>query len=261
MGAVPRRRAAALLLAAGLAPRGAAAHVAPTVGDNNRYLKLTPLADRVRLAYTVFYGEVPGAALRAAIDTNRDGTIDPAERQAFADDLAAELSHALDVTIDGTRRAVTWSQVVVGMASANTAAGAFSIDLIAALCFDQLRGRHAVELRDRFALAHPGETEIRFEDSPGVTIDAARVGDDPDPGFDYKILGPAPVLADPGPQGGIALTLTAGPRARPGPDADCARPAPPRELPIGPITGGALLAGLVAGAAIVRARRSRSAAR
>ena len=117
---MPRRRAAALLIAAGLAPRGAAAHVAPAVGDNNRYLKLTPLADRIRLAYTVFYGEVPGAALRAAIDTNRDGMIDPAERQAFADDLAAELSHALDVTIDGTRRAVTWSQVVVGMASANT---------------------------------------------------------------------------------------------------------------------------------------------
>src|SRR6185369_12131192 len=40
----------------GLAGR-AAAHVAPSVGDNNRYLKLTPLGDRVRLAYTVFYGD------------------------------------------------------------------------------------------------------------------------------------------------------------------------------------------------------------
>ena len=261
MGAVPRRRAAALLLAAGLAPRGAAAHVAPTVGDNNRYLKLTPLADRVRLAYTVFYGEVPGAELRKVIDANHDGAIDDAESQAFGARIADQLAGALELTVDGARRPVTWSQVVVGMGTPSATAGTFSIDLVAAICVTPPRGAHAIELRDRFELAHPGETEIRFEDSPGVTIDAARVGDDPDPGFDYKILGPAPVLATPGPQGGIALTLTAGPRARPGPDADCARPAPPRELPIGPIAGGALLAGLVAGAAIVRARRSRSAAR
>ena len=35
-------------------------HVAPSVDDNNRYLKVTPLGDGVRLAYTVFFGEIPG---------------------------------------------------------------------------------------------------------------------------------------------------------------------------------------------------------
>ena len=71
---------------AGLAwPAPAAAHVAPSVGDNNRYLKLTPMGDRVRLSYTVFYGEIPGAGMRGAIDANHDGTIDRAERAAWRD--------------------------------------------------------------------------------------------------------------------------------------------------------------------------------
>ena len=41
----------------------AAAHVSPSVDDNNRFLKLTPLGDRVRLAYTVLFGDNPGRAL------------------------------------------------------------------------------------------------------------------------------------------------------------------------------------------------------
>jgi len=102
-------------LVAALAVRPAAAHVAPSVGDNNRYLKLTPLGDRVRLAYTVFYGEVPGAELRKAIDANHDGAIDGAESQVFGARIADQLAAALELTVDGARRPVTWSQVVVGM--------------------------------------------------------------------------------------------------------------------------------------------------
>src|SRR5262249_38121065 len=165
---------------AGLA-HPAAAHVAPSVGDNNRYLKLTPLGDRVRLAYTIFYGEVPGAELRKTIDANHDGAIDDAESEAFGGRVAGELAAALDITVDGARQPIAWSQVVVGMGTPATAAGAFSIDLVASICLGAPRGKHAIELRDRFALSRPGETEIRFEDSPGVTVDRARVGDDTEP--------------------------------------------------------------------------------
>src|SRR5262245_49235308 len=91
------------IAAAWLAAGAAAAHVAPSVGDNNRYLKLTPLGDRVRLAYTVFYGEVPGAELRKAIDANHDGAIDDAESQAFAVRTADEIAAALEVIVDGAR--------------------------------------------------------------------------------------------------------------------------------------------------------------
>jgi hypothetical protein len=244
----------AVLAARLAAPRPVAAHVAPSVGDNNRYLKLTPLGDRVRLAYTVFYGEVPGAELRKAIDANRDGAIDDAESQAFGTRIADQLAAALELTVDGARRPVTWSQVVVGMGTPSAAAGTFSIDLVAAICVTPPRGSHAIELRDRFELAHPGETEIRFEDSPGVAIDRARIGDDDAPGVDYKIIGPTPVLGAAGPTGGIALAFTAGPKAVVTADAACVRTAPPSGPPIGVIAGGVAALAILAGA-ITRARR------
>jgi hypothetical protein len=234
------------LTAGALAGRPAAAHVAPAVSDNNRYLKLTPLGDRVRLAYTIFYGEVPGAALRKSIDANHDGAIDDAESQAFGSRIADELAAALTATVDGAPQPIAWSQVVVGMGTPRTDAGAFSIDLVASLCLAAPRGKHAIELRDRFALESPGETEIRFEDSPNITVGQARVGDDTDPGFDYKIIGPTPVLAAPGPAGGIALAFTAGPQAVIASDATCARARPGQGAPIDPIA----VIGAVAGAAI-----------
>lgn len=248
-----------LCAALGVTARPAAAHVAPSVGDNNRYLKLTPLGDRVRLAYTVFYGELPGGMLRRTIDANHDGAIDDAERRAFGDQIARRLAAALDVTVDGARQPIAWSQVSVGMATPDVAAGAFSIDLIASLCFAAPRGKHAIELRDRFELERPGETEIRFEDSPGVTVDHARVGDDPDPGFDYKIIGPTPVLGEPGPAGGVALAFTAGERAVVTTDATCARPAGGSGgAPLGWFAlGAAALAAVVAAIAITIGRRRR----
>jgi len=245
----------ALLAALAGLVRPAAAHVAPSVGDNNRYLKLTPLGDRVRLAYTVFYGEVPGAELRKTIDANHDGAIDDAESQAFGARIADQLAAALELTVDGARRPVTWSQVVVGMGTPSAAAGTFSIDLVAAICVTPPRGAHAIELRDRFELPHPGETEIRFEDSPGVLIDHARVADDGDPGIDYKIIGPTPVLGAAGPTGGIALAFTAGPKAVVAPDAACARPAPASGAPTGMIIGAAAVAVAILAGAITLARR------
>src|SRR4051812_7455274 len=257
----PGQIAALLVGIAGLVGRVdvAAAHVAPSVGDNNRYLKLTPLGDRVRLAYTVFYGEVPGAELRKAIDTNHDGAIDDAESQAFGGRIADQLVGALELTVDGARRPVTWSQVVVGMGTPSATAGTFSIDLIASICVTPARGSHAIELRDRFELAHPGETEIRFEDSPGVAIDRARVGDDGDPGIDFKIIGPTPVLGAAGPTGGIALAFTAGPRAAVASDAACpGAPIGASGVSTGAIVGAAA-AGLaiLAGAVTLARRRAR----
>ena len=245
-----------LVLAIVLAATGAAAHVAPAIGDNNRYLKLTPLGDRVRLAYTVFYGEVPGAAMRRAIDANHDGTIDDAESQAFGGRIAREVAAALDVTIDGARRPVAWAQVVVGFGTAQTAAGAFSIDLVAWLCLAPPRGKHAVLLRDDFRLERPGETEVKVEDSPGVAITATRIGGADDEANDYQLVGPSGALAT----DGLDLQFTAGDKAVVTTDAVCRGPAHERALPTGAIAGAAavaavLLAGIVT---LVRRRRRRA---
>jgi len=245
-----------LALGLGLLAGPAAAHVAPSTSDNNRYLKLTPLGDRVRLAYTVFYGEAPGRELRREIDANHDGAIDDAESQAFGDRIARELAAALDVTIDGEAWPVAWSQVVVGLGSPATSAGPFSLDLVASICLAAPRGAHALELRDRFALPRPGETQIRFEDSPGITVNRARVGDDTAPGIDYTIIGPTPVLGAAGPGGGIELRFTAGDRAA---VAAC-RGASPRGSLLPIAAWAAAIAGaaaVVAGAGIILARRAR----
>lgn len=153
-----------------------AAHVAPSVDDNNRYLKLTPLADRVRLAYTVYFGEVPGAAARRELDRNRDGQISDDEADAFGRELGGQVGPALAVTIDGTAAPISWDQISVGMGTPTTGAGAFSVDLIAWLCLPTAGGAHTITLKDTFPLPRPGETELRIEDSPGVHVTRTRLG-------------------------------------------------------------------------------------
>jgi hypothetical protein len=243
--------AAAAMVAAALS--SAFAHVAPSVDDNNRYLKLTPLGDRVRLAYVVFYGEVPGARLRPLMDTDRDGAISDAEGRAFGARLGGELAAALDVSIDGAQQRPAWTEISVGMGSTRVAAGSFSVDLVMNLCLREARGRHEVRLFDRFRMPRPGETEVRIEDSPGVRIDRARLGDRSDPSGGFRFAGPGGPLSD----GGLELAFTAGEQALVPSDGACAgTSAAGRGLPAGAIAAlGCVIAG--AGALALRRRRRR----
>ena len=174
------------------------AHVAPSVDDNNRYLKVTPQSDRVRLAYTVFFGEVPGRTARPTLDTNKDGTVDDAEAQAYGDRLASDVIDALDVAVDGRQLRPRWKTVSVGMGSPTVAAGAFSVDMIAYLCVARPRGKHAVLIRDRFRVPKPGETEVVVEDGPGIRIEHARMGQATAVDNVFKLAGPGGPLSDDG---------------------------------------------------------------
>lgn len=249
--------ALSLALAIALVAAPARAHVAPAVGDNNRYLKLTPLGDRVRLAYTVFFGEIPGAGMRGAIDTNHDGAIDDGESQAFGTKLAGEIAAALEVTVDGARQRVGWSQVVVGMGSPQTTAGAFSVDLVAWLCLTPARGKHVVVLRDHYAIARPGETEVKVEDSPGVTIHTTRIGGASWEDNDYKLVGPSGALET----DGLELDFTAGDKAVVTADAVCGGAAAHRSLPALAIVGAAAATGFVLAGAVALVVRFRRRAR
>lgn len=253
------RRALVLAVTVGalalLPPGEASAHVAPSVDDNNRYLKLTPLGDRVRLAYIVFFGEVPGAQTRPSIDADRDGAISDPEAQAFGDKLAGEIAAALDVSIDGAQQRIAWTTVSVGLGSARVAAGSFSVDLVTYLCLPAARGRHEVRLFDRFRVPRPGETEVRIEDGPGVKIERAKIGDHSDPSWTYRFVGPGGPLSDLG----LDLAFTAGEQAIVAPDAMC-RAAAGRAggLPVVLIAGAAAgLAATAAAAALVLIRRRR----
>lgn len=242
-----------LVAAVGLAAAPATAHVAPAIGDNNRYMKLTLLGDRVRLAYTVFYGETPAAALRQAIDTNHDGSIDDAESQAFARQVAADVAGSLVITVDGAPRTVAWSQVVVGLATPRVAAGAFSIDLVAALCLAPARGDHAMVFRDHYPLARPGETQVKVEDSPGVAIKTSRIGGAVDEAHDYNLVGPSGALDTEG----LELAFTVGDHAVITADGVCAAPPGPAAAPTPVIVGAAVAAVALAGLVVLALRRRR----
>lgn len=236
----------------------AAAHVGPSKDDNNRYLKLTPQADRLRVAYTVFFGEVPGARMRPSIDADHDGSISEAEAQAFGDKLAAEVAAALDIQLDKAQLAVRFDQIVVGMGSPAVRAGSFSVDLIANLCIGP-NSRHEVVLRDRFKLLNPGETEVRIEDVHGIGIPSVRIGQSKDK--QVKYVGPGGPLAD----DGVELVFEVTPGA-PTPTSACATPAagsPSGDIPaIYVIGAGSLVAFILAAiVTLVQRRRARRAQR
>ena len=238
----------------GLVGRTADAHVAPSIDDNNRYLKLTPTGDRVRVAYTVFFGENPGRQMRPGLDADKDGVLSEAEGARFGAKLSREVADGLELTVDGTTRAVRWATVAVGLGTPDIAAGSFSVDMIAYVCLPR-GGRHTLLLRDRFRVPRPGETEVKVEDSVGVTIEHARVGPFDDPGHDYKLVGPGGPLMDDGLDLAFTISSTA-----PQQDGACSSgvPATPEAgsrtmLLIG---GGIGLVVLVlAGLAIVRRRK------
>jgi hypothetical protein len=250
-----RRKAPLLALVSVLVTTTAHAHVAPGTGDNNRYLKLSVLGDRLRLAYTIFYGEVPGAALRKSLDQNRDGQIDDSETQPFGEQIARDVAAAVELTVDGVREPITWSEVVVGMGSPSAAAGAFSIDLVASFCLTARRGKHLLLLRDAYPIDRPGETEVKLEDSPGVTIDSSHIGDADDEHHDYNLVGPSGALE----RHGLEAGFTIGDLAIATPDDTCGEPPRTRYLPT-PVLVVVLLAGLtIAGAGIDhRLRRARA---
>ncbi len=235
--------------------RQATAHIAPSVDDNNRYIKLTPLGDRVRLAYTVFFGEVPGAGVRPSLDTDHDGTISDAEAQVFGTKLAADVAGLVDLNIDGNQLVLAWAQVSVGMGSTSVRAGSFSVDMIAYLCLPTAQGRHVLQLRDRYHVPRPGETELKVEDSPGVTVQYARIGQATDPTHDFRFIGPGGPIAD----DGLDLAFVTTDKAPLG-DAACSVAAAPSQqrLPTGYIIGAAAVLGFVLAGIFTLVRRRQS---
>jgi hypothetical protein len=235
-----------------------AAHVAPSVDDNNRYLKLTPLAGGARLAYTVFFGEIPGASERRLLDTNRDGRIDEAEANTFGQHLAGQVAESLQLEVAGHPQPVRWAVVDVGLGNDAVAAGSFSVDMIAYVCVPGAP-HHQIRLRDQFRIPRPGETEVKVEDSPGTTVTRARIGDADDPRHDYRFAGAGGPLSDAGLEAEWTTTDQA-PALPPGSCANVAAPSPARRSWLIPVIVAAVLGAGAAVLIILRRLERRSAA-
>jgi hypothetical protein len=232
-------------LALGAFAGPARGHVAPSVEENNRYIKVTVFADRVRLAYILFMGEVPGRATRERLDADRDGVVSDREAHRFRDEWAARVAGALDIELGGAPAAPRWSIAEVGLGDRRTSSGAFSLDLVAWLCPDSgapLR----LDLRDRLRLPLPGESELLIEESPGTEITLATLAGDPGTRFRWTGAG-GPI------EKGLVLSWRADADAPRDPGACAAAIDPPAKDRRGwwlLVLGGAGLAVLAAAAAI-----------
>lgn len=247
-----RKWPAVVALVLATAPVEAHVVVSPTL--NNRYVKVTPAADRVRLAYTIVIGETPGRTARQALDKDGNGELTDDEIAPWKADVAERVRAGMEVHLDKAKLEVAWSEVVVGLGTPEVAAGSFSIDLIAWFCAPRGGARHELDLVDRFVLAPPGETEVKVESQPGVTIDVARVGPEGGGGdliqHERKFEGSAAPLAQ-----GLRLVYNAA--GAPLSDGKCPqRERPAEPMPRWPFAVGAVAA-LVAAVAL-RMRRKKA---
>lgn len=235
-------------------PSLVSAHPAPSADANNRYLKITPMKDRARLAYTIYYGEVPGYVARKGLDRDGDGLVSGNEVDRWAAALAETVRGALDLRLDGQDVVLAWDAVTPGLGDAGLAGGAFAVDLVAWVCARTAGHRHELELIDGYSLLPPGETEVRVDESPGIRLDVARVGESPFTDRLIRFQGDAAPLSR-----GLHLAWVAGKGAEPPPDRRC--PPPPatgaRKGWLVPL----LIAGLALAAIAVVARTVRRRAR
>ena len=175
---------AAVLIAAsswmvlGSSAPDALAHIGPSVRENNRYLKLTLFGNRVRLLYTFYVGEVPGAQARQRMDANRNGQLEDAESKGYSETVAQTVGSNLELTVDGAMTPLTWQSVDAGIGIPTVNAGAFSVDMVAWLCVNAELPSHSLALFDHWVPPTPGETELRIEESPGVVVRKATLGSD-----------------------------------------------------------------------------------
>lgn len=161
----------------------AVAHTAPSPDVNNRYLKATLLPDEVRVSFTLFLGDRPGATERRRVDANGDGRLDEAEARAFGQRLLAELAPALRVSLDGKSQS-GWVVADVGLGNPTVAGGALSLDLSLPLRYaDPSVTTHTLSLDDDTVVVAPGESETRIEESPGVRLVECRRADGAAPGL------------------------------------------------------------------------------
>jgi hypothetical protein len=171
---VARLTLASTLLATLALTPNARAHVQASLDENNRYVKLTPMGDRVRVAYTIFLGEQPGSALRRRLDHNHDGQVDDAEAAAYGREIAARVHPAVIATLDDRPAKIAWTTLDVGMGTSSVTGGSFSVDMIGWIC--TAGDAHHLVVRDTVEVEKPGDTELKLEAGPGVHIGAHTVG-------------------------------------------------------------------------------------
>ena len=139
----------------------------------NRYAALTVQPREVRIAYAVDLAELPAYREIQLVDSDGDGTIDPAERDAYTSRQAAELARNLELTLDGERLAL--SPIGTALEMAPGAGGLRTLRLDATYRADLPRPGGELAFRDQNYADRPGWHEIVATPAGGARVTGATV--------------------------------------------------------------------------------------
>jgi nickel/cobalt transporter (NicO) family protein len=160
--------AVALLVLSGLS----AAH---PLGNftTNRYAALTVQPRDVRVAYALDLAELPAYREIRLVDTDGDGAIAPAERDAYTSRRAAELARNLELTLDGERLALT--PIATALEMPPGAGGLQTLRLDVTYRAELPRTGGALAFRDRNFADRPGWQEVIATPAGGARLTGATV--------------------------------------------------------------------------------------
>jgi nickel/cobalt exporter len=161
-----------LALAALAAPALAAAHPLGNFSVN-RYAALQVGAGALRVRYVVDMAEIPAFQAIRTADAGRDGTIDPAERDAYLGRMAAELGGGLAVAVDGAP--LTLAPGVRSLELLPGAGGLSTLRLEVAFAAPLRAARGTLDFRDRNFAGRAGWREVVAEASDGTRLVESRV--------------------------------------------------------------------------------------
>jgi hypothetical protein len=231
---------------------GVHAHIGSSEKVNNRYYKLAPMADRVRIVYTIFFGREPSAELRREMDTDRDGMLSASEVATFAGALQSDVVGSTAATLGANDTEIYWQPIDLGIGRATTSGGAFSADLVGTVCLTQSSPteEHRLIFVDGLVLPKPGESELRLDPAPGIRIVESRLGGR-EVGAGHKWQGGAGPVAQ-----GYQLSFLVERDDSAGLDDLCKPPPPEKHRLRSILVGGAVLL-LLAAALGLRAFRRR----
>jgi nickel/cobalt transporter (NicO) family protein len=164
-----------LLAAVGLlVPVAAAAH---PLGNftTNRYAALIVEPRAVRVVYSLDLAELPTYRELPLVDSNGDGTPDPAERDAYAARQAAAIASDLDLTLDGERLALEPVATALEVAPGAGGLATLRLDVTYRAVLPRLAGNLA--FADRNFAGRPGWQEVVAAPADGVTLAESSVPD------------------------------------------------------------------------------------
>jgi hypothetical protein len=150
-------------------------HPVAAPSQSNHYIKLTCLPDRLRVADTILYGDLPAEAERRAMDENHDGVISPAEAAAFGARVARAIAAHSALEVDGRKLALAFEADVGFGGDRSLRAAPFSVDLVAMIPLAPAPA-HEVRFDDRYEPARAGESELAIEEAPGTRVVASQRG-------------------------------------------------------------------------------------